>query len=123
VARQTIVLSHGTDDEKIRELENNPNIIIHERRTDGYDTVHQLPLHIDPNFKYMRYRTTYVYEVIPEKKSPSQHPKKRGSVPVSRAKTLGDTDEFISAFWINGKPKCREGYRYDFISKMCRLIK
>ena len=39
------------------------------------------------------------------------------------AKTRGDTDEFISAFWINGKPKCRTGYRYDFRRKMCRLIK
>ena len=29
-------------------------------------------------------------------------------------KTRGDTDEFISAFWINGKPKCRSGYTYDF---------
>lgn len=38
-------------------------------------------------------------------------------------KTLGDTNEFISAFWVNGKPKCRKGYRYDFSRKMCRLIK
>ena len=38
-------------------------------------------------------------------------------------KTRGDTNEFISAFWINGKPKCRKGYRYDFRRKMCRLIK
>ena len=29
-------------------------------------------------------------------------------------KTRGDTNEFISAFWVNGKPKCRKGYRYDF---------
>ncbi len=123
MARQTIVLSHGTDDEKIRELENNPNIIIHERRTGGYDTLHMLPLHLDPNFGYMRYRTTYVYEVIPESKSPSQHPKTSNSIRASRAKTLGDTNEFIGAFWINGKPKCRTGYRYDFIKKMCRIIK
>ena len=38
-------------------------------------------------------------------------------------KTRGDTDEFISAFWVKGKPKCRKGYRYDFNRKMCRLIK
>ena len=38
-------------------------------------------------------------------------------------KTRGGTNEFISAFWINGKPKCRTGYRYDFNKKMCRLIK
>ena len=38
-------------------------------------------------------------------------------------KTRGDTNEFISAFWINGKPKCRSGYSYDFRRKMCRLIK
>ena len=38
-------------------------------------------------------------------------------------RTLGDTNEFISAFWVNGKPKCRKGYRYDFRRKMCRLIK
>ena len=38
-------------------------------------------------------------------------------------KTRGGTDEFISAFWISGKPKCRKGYRYDFNKKMCRLIK
>lgn len=38
-------------------------------------------------------------------------------------KTRGGTNEFISAFWVNGKPKCRIGYRYDFNRKMCRLIK
>lgn len=38
-------------------------------------------------------------------------------------KTRGGTDEFIRAFWVNGKPKCRKGYRYDFNKKMCRLIK
>ena len=38
-------------------------------------------------------------------------------------KTRGGTDDFISAFWVNGKPKCRKGYRYDFSRKMCRLIK
>lgn len=38
-------------------------------------------------------------------------------------KTPGDTNEFISAFWINGKPKCRKGYTYDFTRKMCRLVR
>ena len=38
-------------------------------------------------------------------------------------KTRGGTDEFIRAFWVNGKPKCRRGYRYDFNKKMCRMIK
>ena len=38
-------------------------------------------------------------------------------------KTRGGNNEFISAFWVNGKPKCRIGYRYDFNRKMCRLIK
>ena len=38
-------------------------------------------------------------------------------------KTRSDTNEFIRAFWVNGEPKCREGYRYDFSRKMCRLIK
>jgi hypothetical protein len=38
-------------------------------------------------------------------------------------KTRGGTDEFIRAFWVKGKPKCRKGYRYDFNKKMCRLIK
>ncbi len=37
-------------------------------------------------------------------------------------KTRGDTNEFISAFWFNGKPKCRKGYTYDFRRKMCRRI-
>ena len=55
-------------------------------------------------------------------KSPSQDMTSAfgaGQIP----KTLGDTNEFISAFWVNGKPKCRKGYRYDFRRKMCRLIK
>lgn len=34
-------------------------------------------------------------------------------------KTRGGTDEFISAYWVKGKPKCRRGYRYDFKRKMC----
>ena len=55
-------------------------------------------------------------------KSPRQHVTSVTRVGQT-AKTRGDTDEFIRAFWINGKPKCREGYRYDFRRKMCRLIK
>lgn len=55
-------------------------------------------------------------------KSPRQHVTS-GFRPGQTAKTRGDTNEFISAFWINGKPKCRKGYRYDFRRKMCRLIK
>jgi hypothetical protein len=56
--------------------------------------------------------------------SPSQDALSRRSSSLGRGpKTLGDTNEFISAFWVNGKPKCRKGYRYDFRRKMCRLIK
>ena len=55
-------------------------------------------------------------------KSPRQHVTS-GFRPGQTAKMRGDTDEFISAFWINGKPKCREGYRYDFRRKLCRRIK
>jgi hypothetical protein len=57
-------------------------------------------------------------------KSPSQDARSRKSVSPGRGpKTLGDTNEFIRAFWVNGKPKCRQGYRYDFRTKTCRLIK
>ena len=123
MARQTVVLTHGMDDVKIREIEDNPDIVIYERRTDAYDTVHLLPLHLEPNPAYLRYRTTYVYEVVkPKRESPRQDATsadKAGQGP----KTRGDTDEFINAFWFNGKPKCRTGYRYDFNKKMCRLIK
>lgn len=57
-------------------------------------------------------------------KSPSQDALSRRSTSLGRGpKTLGDTNEFISAFWVKGKPKCRTGYRYDFRRKMCRLIK
>jgi hypothetical protein len=56
--------------------------------------------------------------------SPSQDALMPGKLSRRRGpKTLGDTNEFISAFWVNGKPKCRKGYRYDFRRKMCRLIK
>ena len=56
-------------------------------------------------------------------KSPSQDMTLSGSPGRQIPKTLGDTNEFISAFWVNGKPKCRKGYRYDFSRRMCRLIK
>lgn len=57
-------------------------------------------------------------------KSPSQDALSGRSTSSGRGpKTLGDTNEFISAFWVNGKPKCRQGYSYDFRRKMCRLIK
>ena len=46
----------------------------------------------------------------------------RSTSPGRVPKTLGDTNEFISAFWVNGKPKCRKGYTYDFRRKMCRRI-
>lgn len=50
--------------------------------------------------------------------SPRQDTLSKSRVP----KTRGGTDEFISAFWINGKPKCRSGYIYDFRRKMCRRV-
>ena len=57
-------------------------------------------------------------------KSPSQDTLSGNSngSPGRVPKTLGDTNEFISAFWVNGKPKCRKGYTYDFRRKMCRRI-
>ena len=57
------------------------------------------------------------------KESPSQDALSRRSTSPGRGpKTLGDTNEFISAFWVKGKPKCRKGYTYDFRRKMCRRI-
>lgn len=119
------MLSQSADADKIRALENDPNIIIHERSTEAFDTGFLTPVHVEPSFAAMRYRTTYVYEVVKSnKKSPSQDALTFGKLSRSRGpKTLGDTSEFTSAFWINGKPKCRKGYRYDFRRKMCRLIK
>lgn len=68
-----------------------------------------------------RVRTTRYTGVIRRRMYVEESPRQdtRPRVP----KTRGGTDEFISAFWIKGKPKCREGYRYDFNKKMCRLIK
>ncbi len=55
----------------------------------------------------------------PIKRSPRQDTL---SVPRRVPKTRGDTNEFISAFWVKGKPKCRKGYTYDFKRKMCRRL-
>lgn len=46
-----------------------------------------------------------------------QIPKTRGGTKFSRAaKSALST---VKPFWSNGKPKCREGYRYDFLRKLC----
>ena len=72
----------------------------------------------------IHYKKVAKSRVITKRKSPSQDALSGRSTSSGRVpKTLGDTNEFISAFWINGKPKCRKGYRYDFRRKMCRLIK
>lgn len=69
-------------------------------------------------------RRTITRRVRKPSESPSQDALSGRSSSSGRGpKTLGDTNEFISAFWVNGKPKCRNGYRYDFRRKMCRLIK
>ena len=103
---------------KIDAILNDPTNEIISKKIQIGDTIHFLPLHLEPSPSYLVYRTTIRYR----KKSPRQH-----VTSVTRAgqtaKTRGDTNEFISAFWVNGKPKCRKGYRYDFRSKMCRLIK
>ena len=59
-----------------------------------------------------------VYSKSPSQDTLSGRSTSSGRVP----KTLGDTNEFISAFWVKGKPKCRKGYTYDFRRKMCRRI-
>ena len=59
----------------------------------------------------------------PVLQSPRQDMTLSGSPGRQIPKTRGDTNEFISAYWVNGKPKCRRGYRYDFNKKLCRLIK
>ena len=68
-----------------------------------------------------RVRTTRYTGIIRRRMYVEESPRQdtRPRVP----KTRGGTYEFISAFWISGKPKCRKGYRYDFNKKMCRLIK
>ena len=122
MAEQTVVMYHNYDADKMEALENDPTKKIISRRVEAYDTVHLLPLYMDPKANFMLYRTTFVYVNIKPKQSPRQDtltPTPGVRVP----KTRGDTNEFISAFWISGKPKCRKGYRYDFNKKMCRLIK
>ena len=118
----TVTYSHNYDKDKIEALESNPNVEIISRKTVIGDTIHLLPLHLEPNPAYLVYNTTYTYRIIPNIQSPRQD-----ATLASKArqgpKTRGDTNEFISAFWVNGKPKCRKGYRYDFSRKMCRLIK
>lgn len=46
-----------------------------------------------------------------------QLPKTRGGTRSSRAAKSAPST--VKPFWSNGKPKCREGYRYDFKRKMC----
>lgn len=118
----TVTYSHNYESDQIEALESDPNVEILSRETEIGDTIHLLPLHLEPNPAYLMYYTTYRYRIIPDIQSPRQDTlKEPGSLRVP--KTRGDTDEFISAFWVNGKPKCRKGYRYDFSRKMCRLIK
>ena len=73
-----------------------------------------------------RVRTTRYTGIIRRRMYVAESPR-QDATSASKAgqgpKTRGGTDEFISAFWVNGKPKCRIGYRYDFNRKMCRLIK
>jgi hypothetical protein len=116
----TVSYYHNYDKDKIDRLESDLSIQIISRETSAADTTVLLPLHLEPQPAYLLYYTTYTYRV----KSPSQDALSGRSTSSGRGpKTLGDTNEFISAFWINGKPKCRKGYRYDFRRKMCRLIK
>lgn len=46
-----------------------------------------------------------------------QIPKTRGGTKSSRAAKSAPST--VKPFWSNGKPKCREGYRYDFKRKLC----
>ncbi len=120
---ETVIYSHNYDSEKIEALENNPNVEIISRKTVVGDTLYLLPLHLELNPAYLMYNTTYTYRIIPDIQSPRQDTLTPTSPGVRVPRTRGGTDEFISAFWIKGKPKCRKGYRYDFNKKMCRLIK
>lgn len=43
-------------------------------------------------------------------------PKTRSGTKSSRG---AKSPQMLKPFWSNGKPKCREGYRYDFKRKMC----
>ena len=122
MAEQTVVMYHNYDADKMKALEEDPNKKIISRKIEAYDTVHLLPLHMDPKADFMLYRTTYVYVNIKPKESPRQDTLTPTTPGVRVPKTRGDTDEFIRAFWINGKPKCRRGYSYDFRRKMCRRL-
>ena len=119
----TVTYSHNYEKDKIVALESDSNVEIISRNTVVGDTIHVLPLHLEPNPAYLMYNTTYTYRIIPDIQSPRQDALTPGNSSRSRGpRTRGDTDEFISAFWVNGKPKCRMGYTYDFRRKMCRRI-
>ena len=118
----TVTYSHNYQKDKIDALESDPNVEIINRKTWVGDTLYLMPLHKEPHPSYLMYNTTYTYRIIPKIQSPRQDATsvvKTGQGP----KTRGDTNEFISAFWVKAKPKCKRGYRYDFSRKMCRLIK
>jgi len=124
----TVTYSHRYDKDKIDALESNPNVEIIRRKTVIGDTVHLLPLHLEPSPAYLVYQTTYTYRMILQIQSPSQDaltpgnssrsrvPKTRGGTKSSRAAKSAQT---LKPFWSDGKPKCRKGYRYDFKRKMC----
>ncbi len=44
----------------------------------------------------------------------------RGNIKPSRPGSPGLTSK---PFWVNGKPKCKKGFRYDFKRKLCVKIK
>jgi len=49
---------------------------------------------------------------------------KTGQIPKTRdgtksSRVAKSTPSTVKPFWSNGKPKCREGYRYDFKRKLC----
>lgn len=121
MSQVTVTYSHNYEKDKIESLESDPNVEILSRKTEIGDTIHLLPLHLEPSPAYLMYNTTYTYRIIP-KQSPRQDTLTPTSPGVRVPKTRGDTDEFISAFWIKGKPKCRIGYKYDFRRKMCRRL-
>ncbi len=81
-------------------------------------------LPLDPNIAPVATRVrTRTRGNIRRTKSPRQDTLSRRSTSSRRVpKTRGDTNEFIRAFWVKGKPKCRKGYTYDFRRKMCRRI-
>ena len=69
-----------------------------------------------------RVRTTRYTGIIRRRMYVEESPRQDATSAVKAGqgpKTRGGTDEFISAFWVKGKPKCRKGYRYDFKRKMC----